>query len=138
MFFCHFFVAILEYKCYTFFGESIMRKNIYLTFGERLKKCRIQRKETQEELAQYLKVNRTSVFRYENGNMPNLEILKKIAMHYNTSLDYFCELTDYPVKLDKIKNLNDISNCVKNAKELLGAIEIQHNLEIDTLLKKKA
>ena len=72
-----------------------MKRNNNISFGERLKKIRTQRKESQDELANILNVNRTSIYRYENGKMPNLDILKKIAIHYNTSLDYFCRLNDF-------------------------------------------
>lgn len=106
-------------------------------FGERLKKIRTKYKETQEQLAEVLNTNRTTIFRYENGSMPQLPVLIKIAKHYNISLDYLCGLIDNVVMLDKVVNYNSISQCVSRAKTLLDNIEIQYNTEIEKLTKNK-
>lgn len=106
-------------------------------FGERLKKMRTKHKETQEDLAKILETNRTTIFRYENGSMPQLPVLIKIAKHYNVSLDYLCGLIDNVVMLDKVVKYNSISQCVSRAKTLLDNIEIQYNTEIEKLTKNK-
>lgn len=98
-------------------------------FGERLKQLRLQHKETQEELAKILETDRITIYRYENGNTPQVSTLKKIAIHYNVSLDYLCDLIDTPVLLDKIENHNSITKCISRVKYLLDCIEIQYNNE---------
>lgn len=106
-------------------------------FGERLKKIRLQHNESQEELAKVLNTDRTTIFRYENGKTPQVPILKKIAVHYNISLDYLCGLIDTAVVLDKVEKYNSISKCVSRAKTLLDNIEIQYKNELEKLNNNK-
>lgn len=100
-------------------------------FGNRLKILREKNHESQEELAKALNTNRTTIFRYENGNTPQVPMLKEIALYYNVSLDYLCGLIDSPVILDKITNYNSIPKCIERAKSLLDQIEIQYQSEIN-------
>ena len=62
-------------------------KNI--SFQQRLKSLRVSRNESQEDLAEKLNLTRQAIGNYELGKTePNIEMLKKIARHYNVSLDY--------------------------------------------------
>ena len=74
------------------------------TFGERLKKIREDKKETQSDLAKALNIRRENIIRYENGDLPKFEVVIKIARHYNTTIDYFAGLIDSPFSYDKYAN----------------------------------
>ena len=66
-----------------------------LTFGERLKKLRLERNLTQEALAEKLQIVKSTIAKYEkNTREPEFEILIKIADFFNTSTDYLLGRTD--------------------------------------------
>lgn len=61
----------------------------------RLKHARIENKLTQKKVAEYLKVNRTTITNYERGiNEPDLETIGKLAQLYCHSVDWFLGLSD--------------------------------------------
>jgi len=67
-------------------------KNI---FGSRLLEVREERGESQQELADSIGITRQSLSRYELGERTaNIDLLKKVAEHYNVSADYLLGLTD--------------------------------------------
>ena len=52
---------------------------------------------TQKQLAEYLRCSQQAYSQYECGDtgIP-IDVLKKLAVFYNTSVDYLVELTDNP------------------------------------------
>lgn len=61
--------------------------NVY--FGENLKKLRIQRKMTQEKLADFLGVSFQAISKWERGDtLPDICMLPTIASFFNVSTDY--------------------------------------------------
>ena len=59
-----------------------------MKFHEKLKKLRVAKKETQQELADHLNLSFQSISKWENNQcMPNIELLIKIAKHYNVTVD---------------------------------------------------
>lgn len=62
---------------------------------ERIKNLREDSDLSQKAIAAVLNVAQTTYSDYEHGkiNIP-IEILKKMALYYNTSIDYLLELTD--------------------------------------------
>ncbi len=59
---------------------------------EKLKELRKQQRKTQEEIANFLNVNKMTYCNYENENRkPNLETLIKLADYFNVSLDYLVD-----------------------------------------------
>lgn len=57
-------------------------------FGKQLKQLRNRAKEKQEDLANILGIARSSISAYESGkNVPDAEILFRIAKHYSISTD---------------------------------------------------
>ena len=62
---------------------------------DRLKDLREDMDLTQQNLADYLGCNQTTYSRYETGetNVP-VDILKKLAIFYNVSIDYITGLTN--------------------------------------------
>lgn len=77
----------------------------------RLRDLREDHDLTQENVAKYLHCAQNTYHQYETGKRQiPLTLLKKLALYYNTSIDYILELTD------DAKTLNT-SNSTKNKKE---------------------
>lgn len=70
---------------------------------QRLRNCREDRDISQKKMAEILNIAQTTYSDYERGkiNIP-LGTLKKLALFFDTSIDYLLELTDetkpYPRK----------------------------------------
>lgn len=77
-------------------------------FGERLLELRVERNETQLDLANAIGITRQSLSRYEtNERIPNIDLIYSVAKHYNVS-------TDYLLGMSEIKSLdNDIKIACK-------------------------
>lgn len=87
-----------------------------MTFGEKLKKARVEAGHTQEELANKLTVSRAAVAKWESGRgMPDVVNLKAIAAALGVSVDY---LLDDGSKLDLsvMKKAIDLSKFGENGK----------------------
>lgn len=71
---------------------------------ERIRNLRIDNNLSQEQLAKYLHVKQNTYSQYEIGvlNYP-IEILIKLAVFYNTSVDYLLGLTDNPAPYERAK-----------------------------------
>lgn len=64
---------------------------------QRLRDCREDRDISQKKMAEMLNVAQTTYSDYERGNINiPLETLKKLALFFDTSIDYLLELTDVP------------------------------------------
>jgi len=71
-------------------------------FGNRLKSLRIDSDLTQEELANILHINRSTLSNYENiGREPNYTLLIKISDYFNVSIDYLLGKTDISIPYPK-------------------------------------
>lgn len=58
-------------------------------FPQRIKKARTNAGYSQEQIAEELEINRTSISKYETGSQePSLETLAKLAQFYNVSIDW--------------------------------------------------
>lgn len=77
-------------------------------FGERLLNLREEREETQADLAKAIGITRQSLSRYEtNERTPNIDLIFRVAKHYNVSADYL-------LGLSKVQSLdNDIQIACK-------------------------
>ncbi|MBY6915368.1 helix-turn-helix domain-containing protein [Clostridium botulinum] len=91
--------------------------------GDRIKLLRKEHGITQDQLAEYINVSRSSVNGYENdGVEPSLSVLVKISDRFNVSLDYLLERTEEKHNI----NLLDA-----DAKEfLLKIIELANDYKI--------
>ena len=59
-----------------------------MIFAERLKEKRLEKRITQQEIADKLHVNRVSYARWENNSRePNLETIVKLAKIFDTTTD---------------------------------------------------
>ena len=60
-----------------------------MIFGDRLKQLRLKHNVTQQQLADYLGVNRTSIAGYETkGKHPDFDKLRLLADYFNVTCDY--------------------------------------------------
>ncbi len=65
---------------------------------ERLRELRIQKGESQTEVANKLNISRQAYNFYENGQRePNHEVLLKLADYYNVTTDYLLGRSDSPL-----------------------------------------
>lgn len=66
-----------------------------MSVGEIIKKLRIDRGETQEQLAAAIGIERSSVGKYEGKSqvMPSHDVLLRLAEHFGVSVDYLLEHT---------------------------------------------
>lgn len=63
-----------------------------LKFCEKIKSLRIKNKMTQDEVAKYIGVGRTTVVNYEHGRIkPTIENLKKLSELFDVTLDYLLD-----------------------------------------------
>ena len=63
---------------------------------KRIKDLREDRDIKQKTIAEYLNMSQNGYSQYETDtNKIPVEVLKKLAIFYNTSLDYLVELTDH-------------------------------------------
>ncbi len=77
---------------------------------QRLRNFREDRDISQKTMAEFLKVGQTTYSDYELGkiNIP-LETLKKLALYFDTSIDYLLEITDEPTPYPRKKQLDKIT-----------------------------
>lgn len=65
--------------------------------ADRLKELRINKKLTQGDVAKEIDINRGTYAGYEiERTEPNAEVLTRLAIFYDVSMDYLCCLTDNP------------------------------------------
>lgn len=69
-----------------------------MTLAEKMKALRKERKITQEQLANGIGVERSSIGKYETGTQPSTEIIGRIADYFGVSTDYLLGRTDTPKK----------------------------------------
>ena len=91
-------------------------------FSVRLKAMRKERKETQEDIARLLKVQRTTVGEYERGNIcPPMDKMKVLADHFEVSVDYLMGNTNF--KTHEERQEKDAMDVSKNLKIILEYLE---------------
>lgn len=75
-----------------------------MSFQERLKKLRLEKKLTQDDMAKHLGITRQAYGYYEsatNQRETDHEATKKLANFFNVSIDYLLENTDNPSPIDE-------------------------------------
>ncbi len=71
---------------------------------DRIKQLRNEKGITQDDLASYLRISRSTVAGYETGKRkPDTDTLQKIVEYFDVSVDYILGLTDERTPADKIK-----------------------------------
>lgn len=72
--------------------------------GERIQYLRNERGMTQQELATAVNVSLKTIQFYEqHRNIPDTEMIIRLAKFFNVSSDYLLELINYPLSLDERK-----------------------------------
>lgn len=75
-----------------------------MSFGNILKKLRLDNDLTQEDLAKKIETSRSNIANYENDkNMPSVDILEKLSELFNVTTDYLLGKSDIRKPEDKIK-----------------------------------
>lgn len=102
-----------------------------VSFGDRLRLLRKEMKLTQDELAETFHINKSSISRYENNcQLPEYDLLQKIADFFNVSLDYILGKTDIAninIHLDNIKSiLNHEPSCTKTFGDTLELLRLKN------------
>ena len=76
-----------------------------MTFSEKLKKLRKEKKITQEQLAQIIGVERSSIGKYETGTQPSTDNMKRIADYFGVTVDYLLGREEIKKAADNIDSL---------------------------------
>lgn len=66
-----------------------------MTLAQRIKQLRKEKGITQEQLAQVIGMERSTVGKYETGTMPCPDILSTMADYFNVSIEYLIGKSDY-------------------------------------------
>ncbi|MBU7318209.1 helix-turn-helix domain-containing protein [Paenibacillus oleatilyticus] len=108
-----------------------------MTFGERLKQSRNRKQMTQEQVAQKIGIDFTTISKYENDrSQPDNEVLQKLAQLYGVSIDWLLVGSlNEPGDKKKINRL-----IINGEPEELTTDEAGHlkdSLEMYRLLKEK-
>lgn len=73
-------------------------------FGQRLKALRLEKGMTQQQLADFLDIEKSNISRFESGKQsPSSDNRIKMAKLFNVSVDYMLGLSDHK-SLDKEKS----------------------------------
>lgn len=66
-----------------------------MTFGDKIKKLRLEHDLRQEDLAKIIKVHRATIGKYEtNERFPDKDVLKNLADYFDISVDYLLGRTN--------------------------------------------
>lgn len=92
-----------------------------MNLGNKIKKIRYKYNLSQEEMANILEINRNYLSRIEtNKSLPTAEILAKLALSFNISIDGLLGINldnSKEVRKDKIRKINEYCGDLNN-KEL--------------------
>ncbi len=95
-----------------------------LKLGENLKKLRLQKGQTQEQLAEAMGVSPQAISRWENGTTyPDITILPSIVNYFEITLDEFFDM-------DEIRSTERINAIFKQAHEYENNDDIDKAVEI--------
>lgn len=99
-----------------------------MNIGERIKKRRKELRMSADQLAEILGKNRSTIFRYEKGEIENLplDILEPIAAALHTTPQYLMGWEEIENKND---TLTDIVLKIYEDSELLEMMEVLSNLD---------
>ncbi len=94
---------------FTLYFHTVIIVHIELSKYERIRNLRLENNITQTEIAKYLNVKQNTYSQYEIGilNYP-LDIIIRLAIYYQTSIDYLVGLTDNKNPYPKSKDYNNI------------------------------
>lgn len=83
---------------------------------KRLRELRLEKKVSQQQLADILHVTQQSIHKYEHGIAePDLDIIIAMAKYFDTSVDYLIGYSDVPIKYE----LYDVEHSLTSAENRL-------------------
>ena len=89
-----------------------------MNLGDKIKRIRYKYNISQEELAETLEINRNYLSRIENNkSLPSADILVKLALAYNISVDNLLDLNlddMFDDRKDKIRKINNFCEKLDN------------------------
>lgn len=98
-------------------------------FSQRLKLLRKEKHKTQQDIADFLKIQRSTYGEYERGRiMPPYDKIKKLADYLEVSVDYLMGTTNFRTVNDKIdtvtkREITDVSKTLTHLIEELKAAD---------------
>ncbi|WP_455781374.1 helix-turn-helix domain-containing protein [Megamonas funiformis] len=110
--------------------------------GKKIRELREENNITQQDLAKYLKVAKSTLSQYETGSrIPNDDIKKAIALKFNVSIDYLLGLTNIPNTIDDyIQKSNTNSYHINDDEQTLikkyRQLKAEDKQIIDTMLER--
>lgn len=110
--------------------------------GKKIRELREEKNITQQDLAKYLKVAKSTLSQYETGSrIPNDDIKKAIALKFNVSIDYLLGLTNIPNTIDDyIQKSNTNSYHINDDEQTLikkyRQLKAEDKQIIDTMLER--
>ncbi len=110
--------------------------------GKKIRELREENNITQQDLAKYLKVAKSTLSQYETGSrIPNDDIKKAIALKFNVSIDYLLGLTNIPNTVDDyIQKSNTNSYHINDDEQTLikkyRQLKAEDKQIIDTMLER--
>ena len=94
-----------------------------MNIGEKIKQRRIELNLSADDLAESIGKDRSTIFRYENGNIDNIpvSILYPLAKVLKTSVSYFLEQEDTDMDVyDENEEINQLGSKIKRARKAKG------------------
>lgn len=92
-------------------------------FNTRLKELRTSKDLTQQKLAEFIGISKSSINMYERGERePGLDLIENIADFFNVDLDYLIGKTDVPNKSFEFSTLKNIMPIKTKKIPLLGEV----------------
>lgn len=111
-----------------------------------LKDLRTKRELSQDEMAKFLSIDRTTYLKYEKtGNIPTIKI-KKLAKFFSVTTDYLLGLSDLPCPTKQNNLTAEETNIIKLYRDLPAEakttirtlVETQHQLYVKPKCDEKA
>lgn len=106
-----------------------------MSLGERLRRLRIEKGFTLDDIARMLKTTSATISRYERDKIePNIETLKKLSKIFNISIDYLVG-NDYDNFFDLVLIAKQIEELTEEQKEIIEVL-INYFRDINKSKKK--
>jgi len=116
--------------------QPLHRMLVIMPFSDQLAQIRKQRGLTQEALGDLVGLTKLQIYRYEKGmSQPTLDVLKKIAVNLNTSIDALVfdidergPSDDLKLRFEQIQQMGEDDQ--KAIKSLLDGMILKHQTKI--------
>lgn len=93
-------------------------------FSKRLKMLRLENKKTQQDLADFLGVRRSTYGEYERGKIvPPYDKLERLAGFYSVSVDWLVGNTNFKTHEEKFGAVDDIPDISNEMKQILDQLQ---------------